>query len=266
MSSITNFNKNEMKNNEKYSLKRFLATVLLFVQLGNISSVSALENEETDLDDDLPVFSTIEWCQNNKDIDDDIVIFEPDYCTIPTPLEIDENATEEEKLKIYYDDMLENGAKTEGTYRLINWFIGPITDLKINNDQTINDIARDICIKNYSGESGKNKWNLGKKYVSSLFNIIDEECQNIPNRKIIENKWANKTGGDRSLSFDNPEEIACVVALLVEFINDNDPTKVANDTLNNSGNSKLENGLFNLRVSEYIKKKTISYTKYKRNI
>ena len=89
-----------------------------------------------------------------------------------------------------------------------------------------------------------------------MFNILDDECQNIPNRKIIENKWT-KTGEDRRLSFDNPEEIACVVALLVEFINNNDPTKVAKDAWNNSGNSKLETELFNLRVAEYVKKKTI---------
>lgn len=255
MNKVSNFKKRDNKLKENFSLKRVSATLLLIVELFSTHPTYAQDNNE-----DIPVINMFSTTDNLEGKDDNTVIFEPEYSTIPTHLAIDENVKDEERLEIYNNDMLANGIQSEGTRGLLNWFIGPLCDLNIKPGNTIEDAVKAMCIKNYSGKAGKDKWNKGKRYSKGLLDKLREECGNIPNLKEIENKWTKKGTCIKKLTPENKDEALWIMTYFMRCFVENDPTKVADEILmNNSKNSELEKDLFDLRVERFVKKKSLIY-------
>lgn len=257
--NIVNKKLNSLKDG--FSLKRTVASFLVILNVISTSTAYASDdNNDISQDNNYPVINMLSTDPIPVGQDDSMVVFEPDISTKPTPLEIDENVTDEEKLEIYYNDMLANGLHSEGTRRLICWFVGPLTGLKVNYDSTINDTARELCVKNYSGKLGKDRWAKGKKYIKPLYNFLNEECSNVPNRKAIDDKWTKIGFSTKTLTPEDKEETLCVITHFIKYFIDNDPTKIADEVLlKDFENSELESKLFDLRVKQFIKKKSLIY-------
>ena len=255
MNNIFNLKKRDNKLEGKHSLKRLGASLLLTTQLFSTLPALAQDNSE-----DIPVINMFSTTDNLQGKDDSTVIFEPEYSTIPTSLAIDENVPDEERLEIYNNDMLANGIQSEGARGLLNWFIGPLCNLNIKPESTIEDAAKAICIKNYSGTAGKDKWNKGKRYSKNLLDKLKEECSMIPNCKAIEDKWTKKSASVKRLTPEDNDEVLWVITYFMEYFEENDPTKVADSILmNDFKNSELEKDLFDLKVEQFTKKKSLIY-------
>ena len=261
MRLIHNLNKRERNFGSSLSLKRTVATVLTVIEVLSASTAYASDDKNNkSQDNNYPVIGMLSTDPIPVGQDDSVVVFDPDISTKPTSLEIDENATDEEKLEVYYNDMLANGLQSEGTRRLICWFVGPLTGLKVNYDSTINDSARELCVKNYSGKLGKDRWAKGKKYIKPLYNLLNEECSKVPNRKAIDDKWTKIGFSTKTLTPEDKEETLCVITHFIKYFIDNNPTKIADEVLlKNFENSGLESKLFDLRVKQFIKKKSLIY-------
>ena len=82
----------------------------------------------------------------------------------------------------------------------------------------------------------------------------------IPNCKAIEDKWTKKSASVKRLTPEDNDEVLWVITYFMRYFEENDPTKVADSILmNDFKNSELEKDLFDLKVEQFTKKKSLIY-------
>ena len=207
-----------MSKINRFSTKRILASILLLSQLVFVQDGPANGETVEFISPRAKVSGTIDGNLLPPKDSDSIII--KDIKVTP------------ENLRICYYDMMHSGIKSKGAMYLLEELLGPITGFELESNETIYDIAKRICINNYSGKEGKIRWERVKEFVKPLRKTLNDECSKVPNRDEIESKWSNPVEDTltRKLSFDHPEETLCAFNLIVKFIDENDPTKIKETT------------------------------------
>ena len=186
----------------------------------------------------------------------------------------------------YMKDAKENGLGSWGSDHLLKNVIGPIDEIKLGPEDTIDKISRYVCYLRYGGISGEEDWKERRKYVEVLYQIVDERCKKIKDFDMRTKRWTLKrseaTGEERRLNFANRKldfrsiadqngavQIACAsndtlcgLRLILKYLLEHDPNEIADEVMlelypPKTRNQGLAKELFDLRVEQYTKKKEI---------